>query len=243
MNFRITSTALMFALALLLSCKNNTSTSIYATGLADSSTVHTSKLTFIAENLSVADSIYIADTALRDDDRIFAYGTFIRLPEFGSKSGEYKILNNKIAADFAAILNKAKADPRSDKNQYHTITYDYFVHDSILTVKINDQYAYHLSEGTTAYTLYHFDFKNNKLLNTNDIFTVFGLSRVPVLSAFAEQCSMPPDYTEPLFDTQWFETIKWKDINQLKLYLNNSQQIVIIYPLIENGIEAEQIIQ
>lgn len=233
----------MFAVALLLSCKNNTSTSINATGLADSTTVHTSKLKFITENLSVADSIYIADTALRDDDRIFAYGTFIRLPEFGSKSGEYTILNNKIAADFASILNKAKADPNSDKNKYHTITYDYFVHDSILTVKINDQYAYHLSEGTTAYKLYHFDFKNNKLLNTNDLFTVFGLSRVPVLSAFAEQCSMPPDYTEPLFDTQWFETIKWKDINQLKLYLNNSQQIVIIYPLIENGIEAEQIIQ
>lgn len=243
MNFRIASTALLFTVAFLLSCKNNSATIINATVLSDSTTVHASKVKFIAENLGVADSIYVADTTLRDDDKSFAYGSFISLPKFLTKSGGYEVLNTKITSDFESILKQAKANPKSDKNQYHIITYDYFLHDSIITVKINDQFAYHLSEATTAYTLYHFDFKNNKLLNTNDIFTVFGLSRVPVLSAFADQCSMPPDYTEPLFDTQWFETIKWKDINQLKLYLNNSQQIVIIYPLIENGIEAEQIIQ
>jgi len=198
---------------------------------------------WINASLGIATNTLVADTVSRNDDKLFSYGTFISLPKVIGKNGEYKELNMKIAANFDSIVKQASANPKVNKDEYHKIYFDYYLHDSIITIKITDLYAWHLSEATTAYTVYHFDFKNNKLLTTQEMLAVFGLSQVPVLSAFAEQCTMPPDHTDPLFVTAWFETIKWKDINQLKLYKNNSKQIVIIYPLPENGIEAEQIIQ
>jgi len=72
---------------------------------------------------------------------------------------------------------------------------------------------------------------------------LWGMSQVPLLNAIAEQVSLPPDHTDPLFQTAWFDNIKWKDINRLKIYKNNNKQLVVIYPVVENGLEATQIIE
>lgn len=210
---------------------------------ADTIQTKAKSVIWINASLGIETNILVADTVSRNDDKLFFYGTFISLPKLLGKNTEYEVLNNEIAADFDSIVKQASANPKVNKDEYHKIYFDYYLHDSIITIVITDLYAWHLSEATTAYSVYHFDFKNDKLLTTQEILAVFGLSQVPVLSAFAEQCTMPPDHSDPLFVTAWFETIKWKDINQLKLYKNNSQQLVLIFPLIENGIEAEQIIQ
>jgi hypothetical protein len=226
---------------LLLTCCNQVNKANTSTAVLHET--DNPKTTTINDSLCFADGFFLADTLQLNDDKHFAYGTFIILPKLLNKNGEYEVLNRKIAADFESIVKKASANPKANKDEYHKIYYDYYLHDSIISIKITDLYAWHLSEATTEFTIYHFDFKNNKLLTTQEMFAVFGMSQVPVLSAIAEQCTMPPDYSEPLFRTDWFNQVKWKNLNQLKFYLNNGSKAVIIYPLAENGIEAEQIIQ
>ena len=202
------------------------------------STVH-----WLEVNLESTDSFCLADTVQRIDDELFAYGTSIRLPNIIHGSGEFEKLNLKILADFDSIIKQAVTNPKPNENEYHKVFFNYFIHDSIISMKITDLHAYHLSEATTAFQVYHFDFKNNRLLNTTEIFEALGLSRVPVLNAFAEQCTLPPDFSEPLFNTEWFEQVKWNDFNLLKFYMNIKKQIVIIYPAIEYGIEDEQALE
>ena len=228
---------------LFAACNNNQSTVTGSNQSAETIKTEAESVKWINSTLGIETDILVADTAGRDDDKSFFYGTFIILPKLLNKNGEYELLNRKIAADFDSIVKQAGANPKTKKDEYHKIYYDYYLHDSIISIKITDLYAWHLSEATTEFTIYHFDFKNNKLLTTQEMFAVFGMSQVPVLSAFAEQCTMPPDYSEPLFRTDWFNKVKWKNLNQLKFYLNNEDKAVIIYPLAENGIEAEQIIQ
>jgi hypothetical protein len=242
MKILILSIGLLIAI-LLAACSNYQSPKTGSGQSADTIQTEAESVKWINSALGIETNILVADTLSRHEDKLFFYGTFISLPKLLGKNTEYEVLNRKIAADFDSIVKQASANPKVNKDEYHKIYFDYYLHDSIITIVITNLYAWHLSEATTAYTVYHFDFKNEKLLTTQDMFSVFGLSQVPVLSAFAEQCTMPPDHTDPLFVKAWFETIKWKDINQLKLYKNNSKQIVIIYPLPENGIEAEQIIQ
>ncbi|NCB08371.1 MAG: hypothetical protein EOM73_09430 [Bacteroidia bacterium] len=198
---------------------------------------------WLEANLRITDSFCLTDTVQRTDDELFAYGTNIRLPKLIHGSGEFEKLNLKIAADFDSIINQAIINPKPDKKEYHKVFYNYFKHDSIISLKITNLHACHLSEATTVFMVYHFDFKNNRLLNTTEIFEALGLSRVPVLNAFAEQCTLPPDFSEPLFSSEWFERVKWNNFNLLKFYMNQKKQIVIIYPAIENGIEDEQILE
>ena len=227
-------------LLVLAGCISGTRPEIPVSGNALSDSL---KIAPINDLIGIADNTIVCDTVQRDDDNIFAYGTFISLPKLYNKSGEFDVLNSKITSDFDSVIKAASAKPKANKDEYHRISYDYYLHDSIITVKITDLYAWHLSEASTAFAVYHFDYKNNKLLTTQEMFAVFGLSQVPVLSAFAEQCTMPPDNTDPLFKTEWFNKVKFNDINQLKFYVDNDQKIAIIYPLVENGIEAEQIIE
>ena len=211
---------------------------------ADQSRTETEKtVLWLEANLGITESFCLADTVKRPDDEIFAYGTNITLPKLIHRSGEFEKLNRKISEDFAAIVNQAISNPKPGKNEYHKVFYNYFITDSIVSLKITDLHAYHLSEATTAFQVYHFDYKNNRLLNTAEFFETLGISRVPVLNAFAEQCAMPPDYTEPLFNAEWFGLIKWTDFNQLKFYMNEKRQPVIIYQVAENGIENEQILE
>lgn len=185
----------------------------------------------------------LKDTTLRADDKTFAYGSNLVLPRLVSKSFEYKTLNDKILTDFQPIIDKVKTNPKPSKDEYQKVDFTYYLNDSIITIRIENLHTYHLAEAATQYYIYHFDYKNNKLVSTSEMFTVLGLSRVPILSAFAEQCTFPPDYTEPLFDTVWFDKVKWKDLNLLKFYQNYKKQIVIIYPVAENGWEDEQILE
>ncbi len=227
----------------LLAAQNSVLVPVKQNAADQSGTETENTVLWLEANLGITNSFYLADTVKRPDDELFAYGTSIRLPKLIHRSGEFEKLNRKISKDFAAIVSQAISNPKPDENEYHKVFYNWFLHDSIISLKITDLHAYHLSEATTAFQVYHFDFKNNRLLNTTEAFEALGLSRVPVLNAFAEQCTFPPDYTEQLFDTEWFERIKWTDFNQLKFYSNREKQLVIIYQMAENGIENEQILE
>lgn len=198
---------------------------------------------WINDELGFDNAFMLKDTMVREDDKSFAYGSNIVLPKLISKKSDFKTLNNKIMSDFQTIIEKVNANPKHSKDEYQKVNYTYYLKDSIITIKIEDINAYHLSEATSEYFIYHFDFKNDKLLTTSEMFQVLGLSQVPILNAFAEQCALPPDYLEPLFNTEWFDKVKWNDLNQMKFYQNDKHQLVIIYPMIENGIEGEIILE
>lgn len=234
--------SIILILSLFTQCKNDKNTDVSVKHNIDTLIVKKS-IKWINESLGIENGFEIIDTITRKDDPIFAYGTHLVLPKLVSKSGEFKTLNNKILADFKPILDEVKSNPKANENEYQKVFYDYFLKDSIITLKITHQVAYYQSEGTMQFAIYHYDYKNDKLLNTSDMFAVFGLSQVPVLNAVAMRCTFPPDYTEPLFDTKWFETVKWKDINQLKFYVNNQGELYVIYPLAEGGGEAEQLME
>lgn len=233
----------VFIAMLVAACGNNQNTMNLSNTSGDTNYAHNENMNWITSALGIETKVLVADTALREDDTLFSYGSFIGLPKLYSKNNEYQLLNREIANDFDSIVKQTLAKPKANKDEYHKIFYDYYLHDSIITIKVTDLYAWHLTEATTAFAVYHFDLKNNKLLSTKEMFDIFGMSQLPVLSAFAEQCSMPPDYTEPLFNINWFNKVKWKDLNQMKFYINNEQKMVIIYPMAENGIEAELILE
>jgi hypothetical protein len=227
---------------LFIQCKNDQNHSVNSNQKVDSLHV-ANQVNWISEELGIADAFVLKDTVSQKDDPLFAYGTNMELPKLISKIGEYKTLNDQINSDFKTMMDEATNHPKANQDEYHKVQYSYFLKDSIITIKIEDLHAYHLSEATTEFYIYHFDTKNNKLLSTTEMFSVLGLSQVPILSAFAEQCAFPPDFTEPLFDTQWFEKVKWKDLNLMKFYQNDKQQIIIIYPVSENGFESEQVLE
>jgi hypothetical protein len=182
------------------------------------------------------------DTATHSDDKSFIYGRCIRLPRLTGESSTLARINNLIAADYKSFIELCgKEIP--DQENFLKADYQYFLADSLLSLVIEVQNAWHLSEGTSEYKVYHFDLKNNQLLDTRAMLESWGMSQVPILNAIAEQLTMPPDHTDPLFQQAWFDNIKWKDINQLKIYKNNNKQLVVIYPVVENGLEAAQIIE
>lgn len=152
---------------------------------------------------------------------------------------ECSSLNEKIINDYKAIINDYRAN---NDGQKYSISSEFFIHDSIITIKVSEKQQMEMSEGLMKYNVYHYDYKNNKILNTSKMFEIFGLSQVPILSAFAEQCIMPDEMAEPLFDLNWFEQVKWKEINLMKFYIDADNKIVIIYPLANDGIEGEIIL-
>ena len=182
------------------------------------------------------------DTATHSFDKSFIYGRCIRLPRLTGESSELTNLNNLISADFKSFIDLC-GNEIPDQENFLQADYQYFLADSLLSLVIEVQNAWHLSEGTSEYKVYHYDLKNNQLLDTRAMLESWGMSQVPLLNAIAEQLSMPPDHTDPLFQQAWFDNLKWTDINQLKIYKNNNQQLVVIYPVVENGIEAAQIIE
>lgn len=232
---------LIISLIFAISCANNKKPTENLAQKTNDTLVE--KTVWITENLGIQQAISFSDTVIRNDDALFAYGTKITLPKLVSKNGEFETLNNKILTDFETVIQDAKNNPTSNKDEFHQINFDYYLKNNIITIKIIDQKAYHLAEGNSSYNIYHFDFKNNKIIDTKALFEIYGWSQVPILNAIAEQISMPPDRTEPLFQTEWFNAIKFSDLNQLKIYQNDNEQIVVIYPVIENGIEAEQILE
>lgn len=233
----------VYLLSILVSChsgsKNNTPFETANDSLSGKDTA----VVWINENLGIRNQFQLADTMAHPHDALFVAGFNINIPELVGKTVDFKTINRQIAADFDSVILQAKSHSAINPDQYHTVFYEYFPTDSIISLKITDMYAWHVSEATTTYKIYHFDFKNNKLLSTTEMFAVYGLSQVPVLSAFAEQCTLPPDHSEPLFDTQWFENVKFKNLDLIKFYRNSKQQWVIVYPMAENGLEAECVLE
>lgn len=232
---------LIISLIFAISCVNNKKPAENLAQKTNDTLVE--KTVWITENLGIQQAISFSDTVIRNDDAHFAYGTKITLPKLVNKNGEFETLNNKILADFETIIQGSKNNPASNKDEFHQISFDYYLKNNIITIKIINQKAYHLAEGNSKYNIYHFDFKDNKIIDTKALLEIYGWSQVPILNAIAEQITMPPDRTEPLFQTEWFNTVKFSDLNQLKIYQNDNEQIVVIYPVIENGIEAEQILE
>jgi len=190
--------------------------------------------------IAIKDTLLIVDTLKRTDDSVFSYGSILRLPKVIAGERGFTELNQKIMKDFAEITSSIQSNGHPDQNQFRKIDYNVYVTDSIVSIVVSDTQAYYLAEGNTRYEVYHFNSNSNQMVNTDGLFAAFGLSQVPILSAFAEQCTMPPDHTEPLFNTNWFEQVKWKNINDLKLFMDNDKKIVVIYQVSENGIEATQ---
>jgi len=194
------------------------------------------------KGIHLTETTNCCDTATHSTDRSFVFGRCISLPGLTGDSSALANLNHLISEDYKLITALCGTEIKDQEN-FLQATYQYFVEDSLLSLVIETQNAWHLSEGTSEYNVYHYDLKNNRILNTRSMLESWGMSQVPLLNAIAEQVTMPPGYTEPLFQHEWFEIIKWKDINQLKVFKNSKKQLVIIYPVAENGIEAMQTIE
>lgn len=188
----------------------------------------------------VKDSVIIVDTIIREDDNLFAYGTYIRLPKLILQNKDISVINKKIITNFSEAIQSAVKNPHANKDEYRKIDYDVYVTDSILSIVVSDIKAYYLAEGISRYEVYHINAKTGKALSTSELFEIWDMSQLVLLNAIAEQITMPPEHTEPLFDVKWFEQIKWKNIDKLKIYKDDKKNTIVIYPVIENGIEATQ---
>jgi len=193
--------------------------------------------------VGLSEGFVYAKTAQSTDDSLFIYGAEVRLPQLVADNHNVIALNLTIKNDFDAIIQQVQSDSLSDKESFIKIDYNYYIEDTIVTIVVYEQHALHLSEGTCRYEVYHYDFKNNKILTTTDVLASWGMSQVPLLNAIVEQITMPGEENEPDFDSLWFETIKWKNLNKLKIYHNEKKQLTVIYTLKENGIEGESIIE
>jgi hypothetical protein len=173
------------------------------------------------------------------EDSAFSIGTNIQIPKLVNEHRGAKMINSKIEKDFETAIQQLTVNPLSDPGRFTRINFEYFVEDTLISLVVFELNAWHLSEGNSRYEVYHYDFKNDSILSTRDLLAVWGMSQLPLLNAIADQVTLPGEGTEPDFDSEWFETIKWKDINQLKLYRNNKKELTVIYPNKENGIESE----
>ncbi len=198
----------------------------------------------INEDVAYLIAYELKDTVQRQDDKLFAYGTNVRLPKFVNKKKEaFNELNRQILLDFENDIRSFKHNAKPNPDEYRFIDFKTIIHDSILTVVVKDMRIIRLGEASSLFQVYHLDFKNNTVLDTRQLFAVLGLSQVPVLGAFAEQCTYPPEFTDALFDTLWFNKVNRKDLNFMKFYQNEKNQIVIIYPVAENGLEDELVVE
>lgn len=224
---------------MLTSCNNPTGS---AQQNLSANSVTSIEVVQLSYGTSLTETTICCDTATHEVDKSFVYGRCICLPRLNGNSADLDELNNRISADYKPLIALCGKEIMDQEN-FLKVSYHFFVDDSLLSLVIETQNTWHLSEGTSEYNIYHYDMKNNHAMDTRGMLESWGMSQVPLLNAIAEQVSMPPDHTEPLFQTAWFDNIKWKDINQLKVYKNNNQQLIVIYPVAENGIEASQIIE
>lgn len=175
--------------------------------------------------------------SIRQDDPNFKFGYDIKLPVFVGKDVVIKELNAQIRNAFADLLSPSLNVFHFDSSFYRKVSFEYVLHDSQLSLIIQDQRDTYPGEAVTSYLVVHADVELMKVITTVDVFEKHGLSRLPVLSAFADQCVMPDESAEPLFDTFWFERVKWQNLNELKFFVRGQNQLIIIYPVASNGIE------
>ncbi len=229
-----------FGIIFLLTSCNNPSGNVQQNLSANSE--NNPEMVQLLNGTSVTETTICCDTATNAVDKSFGYGRCIRLPRLNGNSVALNDLNNRISADYKSLIALCGKEI-TDQENFLKVSYLYFIEDTLLSLVIETQNAWHLSEGTSEYNVYHYDLKNNRIMDTRAMLESWGMSQVPLLNAIAEQLTMPPDYSEALFQPEWFDSIKWKDINQLEIYKNSKRQLVIIYPVAENGIEAIQTIE
>jgi hypothetical protein len=204
-----------------------------------SESMHLTNIQWLSKEFGIGTNLEFSKTYPRSDDAVFRFGIEFRKPGIAGTAEKYALLRMFIENSYVAANQKEFEPDMPDSNLFRKVTYEYFVHDSILSLLITDVQSYFQSEALTTYKLIHFDFKNQNVLQTEDIFETYGLSRIPVVNAIAEQCVSTDETSEPFFDSDWFNTIKWNDLNKLKIYMDNENQLVVLYPLIENGTEAK----
>lgn len=196
-----------------------------------------SNIFWVNDDFGIGTAIEFSKTNAVKGETTFRAGKAYNKPGFAADGSKHQAVNQFIEAAYQAVIDRSIDSVDSESAYYEQLDYNYFIHDSIISLLVTHSITYPQSEGTFAFSLIHYDIKNQTVLLTNEVLSIFGLSRVPILNAIAEQCVWPDDSNEPLFDAVWFDTIKWTDINQLKIFVDNEQGIHIIYPLVENGIE------
>ena len=196
-----------------------------------------SNVIWVNEDFGIGTAIEFSKTYTVKGETTFREKKAYNKPGFAADVSKHQALNQFIEAAYAAVIDRSMDSVDSESAYYEQLDYNCFVHDSIISLLVIHSTTYPHSEGTFAFSLIHYDIKNQNVMLTDEVLNIFGLSRVPILNAIAEQCVWPDDSNEPLFDPVWFDTIKWTDINQLKMFVDNEQGIHIIYPLVENGIE------
>lgn len=195
----------------------------------------------------IYDGVFLSDTGCcdtlsRPDDPLFASGYCIRIPVISGKHSNLKHLQNLIQSDLQKQAEYCSKKPEGN-DLFVKTGFHYTVDDSLLSIVVETLTSHYLSEAVSEFCVYHYDLKNNRILTTSDLLTAWGMSQIPLLNAIAEQVTLPPDHSEPLYRSDWFETIRWNDLNKLKLFRDSLQQITVIYPVAENGIESTFIIQ
>lgn len=194
-------------------------------------------LIWLSDDFGIGTAIEFSKTYAVKGEATFRAGKVYKKPALAADVRKHQALIQFIEDAYSAVVDRSIDGNDGEAAYFEQIDYKYFVHDSIISLLVMHSIAYPLSEGTSSFSLIHYDFKNENVLLTEEVLSIFGLSRLPILNAIAEQCVWPDDSHEPLFDTVWFEAIKWTDFNQLKMIVDNEQGIHIIYPVSVSGNE------
>lgn len=177
------------------------------------------------------------------EDSLFESGVKIGLPRLANQTKGAEALNRQIAEQYKNRIEEQLAHPLADKEHFYQLDYSCLVADSILTLIVIEQEAWHLSEGLISYGIFHYDGKNDQVLSTRDMLRVWGVSMLPLVNGIVEQAIQPGTDTEPDFASEWLQTIN-QDIDRLEIYRNTRGQFVVIYPWYENpAIENELILE
>jgi len=170
------------------------------------------------------------DTLPHSDDTIFSYGVDIELPKINSNKPEAEKLNRQIVEFYTSKIELRKQNPLDDPNYFYKISYEHFLHDTILSLLTIEQDVWYLSEGFIKYNVFHYDLKNDKILTTNELLTSWGMSMLPVINAIDEKARIDG---EPDFDDYWIKMVS-ANINNLKIYKNSKGEIIAIYQVKNN---------
>lgn len=203
-----------------------------------SDTAKVDNIHWITAEFGIGNGIEFSKTSTKERSNSFRFGKEFKKPAFVGSLSNIQDLKKFVDDFYTGIIDSAKDFQSMDYTGHEAVNYEYFVHDSIFSLLMTHLKSYPQSEGTTNYALCHVDLKHQVLLSTKLFFEAFGLSQIPVLAAFAEQCVWPDESNEPLFDPHWFETIRWGDLNLLKIYVDDNEQVHIIYPLATDGSEG-----
>jgi len=187
----------------------------------------------------VIDGFTLKKTKPRTDDLSFNFGVDISLPKLIIDAPNAQKMNLLMEADYRKPIDRLTNQELTDSSYFYKIEHEHFLHDTILTVLITELETWHLSEGLIRKGVYHYDLANDKILSTNDMLVSWGMSMVPLIQEIVDKVHEPelPNYNE-----KWVDEIN-ADINRLKLYRNQKNELMVVYPLQESpAMEWEAIV-